>query len=158
VYSNRNGLCISLQIAVPCVPNTSLVCVLILHSFFLLRRDYISSLGECRNIRKAQDSAEGGQGRCFKGRGQVSCCGFPLHSSLFVHVNRRLCFTRSYPMVTWVSGSLPFPFTTTFSRHVTSKKSLASSLDDFSQHSADKPRAGEKWLINLWTWVCANMI
>lgn len=25
-------------------------------------------------------------------------------------------------------------------------------LDDFSQHSADKPRAGEKWLINLWTW------
>ncbi|CAB9499453.1 Probable prolyl 4-hydroxylase [Seminavis robusta] len=25
-------------------------------------------------------------------------------------------------------------------------------LDDFSQHSAEKPRAGEKWLINLWTW------
>lgn len=25
-------------------------------------------------------------------------------------------------------------------------------FDDFSQHSAEKPRAGEKWLINLWTW------
>lgn len=25
-------------------------------------------------------------------------------------------------------------------------------LDDFSQHSAEKPREGEKWLINLWVW------
>jgi prolyl 4-hydroxylase len=25
-------------------------------------------------------------------------------------------------------------------------------FDDYSQHAAEKPIQGEKWLINLWTW------